>query len=233
VSAGQLLTYSITVSNAGPDAAPGVRLVDILSKRVAFVAADSPTCTPTGRRVICNLGTLEPGASLTLSIQGRPARATRPYRAVNTVTVGKRESDSRLANNRSREGTRVESPPPVLCAGRPADIVGTTGDDDLIGTNGPDVIASLGGSDHVVGLGGNDIVCGSGGDDTIRGSGGNDTVRGGGGNDLLKGGDGADSLLGKGGDDELAGGRDNDVLRGGGGNDGCRGGGGGDIKRSC
>ena len=233
VKAGEILTYSIQVSNAGPDAAQKVRLVDTLSKRVTFAAVDFPSCTSSTRRVICQLGTLAAGAVQNVTVQVRPMRAPRPYTAVNVVSVGERKSDPRPANNTQQIGTRVESPPPVLCAGRVANIVGSNGDDDLVGTNGPDVIALLGGSDQVVALGGDDVVCGSGGDDTIRAGSGNDTVRGGGGNDVLKGGDGDDKVEGKSGNDQLEGGRGNDVLKGGRGADSCRGGGGADIKRSC
>ncbi len=233
VRAGELLTYAIQVSNAGPDPAEDVRLVDTLDKRAAFVAVDVAGCSATKRRVICNLGTLAAGAVQNVSVQVRPEAAARPYGAINSVSLGKRKTDTQLPNNDSRISTRVESPPPVLCAGRVANIVGTDGDDTLTGTEGPDVIALLGGNDVVVGLGGDDLACGSGGDDIIRGGAGNDVARGGGGNDALKGGDGDDRLEGKGGDDQLAGLQGNDILKGGGGSDSCRGGGGVNVKRSC
>ena len=233
VKAGELLTYAIQVSNAGPDPAEDVRLVDTLDKRVAFAAVDHPSCKATSRRVICTLGTLAAGAVQNVNVQVRPESASRVYTAVNHLSIGKRKSDTQPPNNDSQVGTQVESPPPVICAGRTANVVGTAGNDTLVGTEGADVIALLGGNDEVVGLGGDDLVCGSGGDDTIRGGAGNDAARGGGGNDALKGGDGDDRLEGKGGDDQLAGLQGNDVLKGGGGSDSCRGGGGVNVKRSC
>ena len=47
-------------------------------------------------------------------------------------------------------GTTAGAPPP-LCAGRPATIVGTSGNDRLEGTAGDDVIAGLGGNDRLAG----------------------------------------------------------------------------------
>lgn len=69
------------------------------------------------------------------------------------------------------------------CAGRPAGIVGTGGDDVLVGTPGDDVI-------H--GLTGNDTIDGGGGDDTICGGAGRDELSGGPGADFLVGGPGID-----------------------------------------
>ena len=231
VMAGDLLTYAIHVSNAGPDPADNVRLVDTLSNHVEFVSADSTStsCTGSKRRVVCELGTLASGATQDVTVQVRPEAARHAYGATNVVSVGKRKTDPRPANNDSRISTRVETPPPVFCAGRQATIVGTDGDDDLEGTNGRDVIALLGGSDQVATFEGNDLVCGAGGDDLIRGGGDDDIIRGGGGNDILKGGNGDDRLEGKAGKDLLKGGSGTDLLKGGGGPDVLKGGGGADL----
>jgi hypothetical protein len=91
--------------------------------------------------------------------------------------------------------------PGATCKGKPATIIGTSGDNLLTGTNGPDVIAALGGNDKASGLAGNDLICGGAGKDT------------------LKGGPGADSLLGQAGKDKLKGGGAKDICKGGKGND--------------
>jgi hypothetical protein len=62
----------------------------------------------------------------------------------------------------------VDAAPP-MCDGKPATIVGTTGDDVLRGTDGDDVIVGRGGSDRLVGRGGNDALCGGNGDDVLVG----------------------------------------------------------------
>jgi uncharacterized repeat protein (TIGR01451 family) len=232
---GQTVTYVVVVSNLGPDTADNVRLVDRIPTRVDFIDAQGPAgpCPRDQRRVVCELGALAPSATSTVTIRVEPARDRDHYRIVNVASVGKRKSDVRLTNNTSRETTRVDTPPPVICAGRVASIVGTDGDDVLIGTEGPDVIAALNGNDDVIGLGGNDFICGSGGRDVTSGSGGEDSVKGGGGDDKLKGGDGNDRLQGKGGRDRLDGGGGSDVLKGGRGGDRCLGGAGSDVRRSC
>ena len=105
-------------------------------------------------------------------------------------------------------------PPPVFCAGVPATIFGTPGDDRLLGTEGRDVIAGLGGSDLIYAGGGDDLICGGGGDDVISGGAGNDRLVGGPGSDELSGDAGDDAVLGGGGNDRLAGGAGSDGLRG-------------------
>src|SRR4051812_40090838 len=105
------------------------------------------------------------------------------------------------------------------CHGRPATIVGTTGDDlgpgDIVGTPRRDVIDGLGGNDVIDGGGGGDLVCGGPG---------RDFSGGGWGSDLISGGRGGDVLLGRGGDDFLKGNGGRDALNGRGGFARCLGG---------
>lgn len=108
---------------------------------------------------------------------------------------------------------------PPLCAGHPATIVGTAGDDYLKGTKGDDVIWGGGGNDRIEAGPGNDLVCGGPGNDVIFGEGGNDILLGGGGNDTIDGGSGNDKIYGGPGDDRLLGGWGNDYLAGADGND--------------
>lgn len=91
--------------------------------------------------------------------------------------------------------------PPVLCAGQPATIIGTSGNDTLVGTADGDVIAAGAGNDIVFGLGDNDRICGGDGDDILVGGAGNDVLIGGAGNDILHGGPGFDICIGGPGED--------------------------------
>lgn len=106
-----------------------------------------------------------------------------------------------------------------MCAGLPATIVGTDGNDNLSGGPEDDVIAALGGDDDVAGGGGHDVICGGAGDDRLAGGDGNDTLLGGDGDDRIVGGDGADRLGGGPGNDQLSGGSGNDLIVGGTGGD--------------
>ncbi len=67
----------------------------------------------------------------------------------------------------------------ATCAGVPATIVGTTGDDELAGTAGDDVIAALEGHDTIDAGDGNDLVCGDAGSDHLTGGDGDDDLHGG------------------------------------------------------
>lgn len=79
-------------------------------------------------------------------------------------------------------GTSVSPPARAAvptCAGVPATIVGTGGDDELTGTPGDDVIAGLGGADVIDAGAGNDLVCGDAGPDELVGGSGDDHLHGG------------------------------------------------------
>jgi len=214
VTTGSQLTYSITVSNAGPDAATAVTVTDDLPGHVDFTSATASqgSCADKGKKVTCDLGTLASGASATVTLKVVPTKAGK---ITNTATVTSAETDEYATNNSDNETTTVVDAAVPTCAGRKATIVGTPGADTINGTKKADVIVALTGDDAIFGLGGNDVICAFGGDDFIKGRAGNDLIRAGGG------------------DDSLGGGPGDDTLRGGGGHDSCRGGPGKDIKRSC
>ena len=233
VTLGTEFAYDVVVTNAGPDAANGVEMVDMLASQLDFVAADPSqgSCKQGGKKISCPLGTISSGASATVTIRVVPKKAGQ---VVNEATASTADTDAQQANNTDTETTTVVEPPPApTCAGQDATIVGTEGDDELTGTAKRDVIVALGGNDTILGLGGDDLICAAAGRDVVKGAAGNDQLRTDGGGDLLKGGDGNDALRAGGGDDRLSGGRGADALRGGGGQDACNGGPGSDTQRGC
>lgn len=214
LAGGQPLSYTLTVTNHGPDTAQGVAITDALPGTVNFVSA-SPSqgeCLDSDT-VTCNLGGLGVGGSATVTLVVSPRSAGT---LTNTASVASDKADPSPANNTASAITTVTAP---LCFGRPATIFGTDGNDLIFGTDGNDVIAALGGDDSINGLGGHDRICGGEGADTVIGGSGNDRLSGGAGPDKLYGGQGRDRISGGSGNDRLSGGTGKDRLSGGRGKD--------------
>jgi uncharacterized repeat protein (TIGR01451 family) len=81
-----IVTYTMTVTNKGPDTATNVQLADPAPAGIRYlsVVPGSPTCTVTTALLTCSLGTLEVGQSRTITLT---ARATAVGRHTNTATV--------------------------------------------------------------------------------------------------------------------------------------------------
>ncbi|MBN2505780.1 MAG: DUF11 domain-containing protein [Verrucomicrobia bacterium] len=110
VSIQQLLTYSIRVVNASPDAATGVRLTNVLPAQVTLVGAASSqgACTPAGDRIVCDLGTLPERAVATVTVQVIPAVAGM---LTNAARITRNEPDANPANNEAVVISTVTDPP--------------------------------------------------------------------------------------------------------------------------
>ncbi|HEX5762886.1 MAG TPA: CARDB domain-containing protein [Solirubrobacterales bacterium] len=230
VTVGGTLTYTVTVTNLGPQEATNVVLDDRMPPQSDLVSATSSVgkCEDKGTRVTCQLGKLAKDATATVTIVVRP---TKTGTIDNTASVDSVETDPIPINDSATASTRVTAA--STCRGVPATIVGTPGSDRLVGTGGPDVIAGLGGGDTVISEAGRDLVCSGGGNDRVVAGPALDRVFGGAGADRLLGRGGPDLLAGNPGRDVLKGNAGGDRLRGGGGFDRCIGGGGFDRERAC
>jgi uncharacterized repeat protein (TIGR01451 family) len=228
------LTYTIQVSNAGPQNATGVTVVDRLPSSVDFISATASVgnCAEQGNRVTCSLGELAAkAAAATVTIHVRPTKART---IANTVSVDSIENDPVAANDTADATTTVKAPAQTsVCRGVPSTVTGTPRAERLVGTAGPDVIAGLGGGDVILGRSGRDLICSGGGADTVNAGTAADRVFGGAANDVLRGRGGPDLLAGNPGRDVLFGNAGNDRLRGGAGSDRCIGGAGLDRERGC
>jgi uncharacterized repeat protein (TIGR01451 family) len=239
VTEGSQLSYTIEVTNAGPDPATDVTVTDDLASSDFDLVSTTPSqgnCDVQGsQNITCNLGTLASGATATVTIL---VTTKKPGTVTNTASVTTTESDPQSANNTVTETTTVleaqgGGKPQGTCRTATPTITGTEGNDTLTGTDENDVIFALGGDDTVTGLGGKDLICAGSGNDVAKGQADADVVRGGGGNDNVKGGGANDRVGGGAGRDRLGGGLGADFLNGGTGKDSCNGGPGKDTFRSC
>ena len=83
----QVVTYTLTVSNAGPNDATGVEIQDALALGVIFVSAPGCSFDATTRIVLCTVGDIANGASRTVTITVRPGSDLALSTLTNTATV--------------------------------------------------------------------------------------------------------------------------------------------------
>ncbi|MDY0072771.1 MAG: SdrD B-like domain-containing protein [Thauera sp.] len=123
VKSGEPLTYTILIRNNGPETAANVVLTDTLdsllsSKGVASAnwttsGSTNGNCTGTGagtsKTITCNLGSLENGATATVSMVAYPIHATGANRT-NTAEVYSSTGDPDRSNNsKISDATMVEA----------------------------------------------------------------------------------------------------------------------------
>ena len=106
VTAGDSLNYFFTVTNAGPNAASGVQLVDSLPAGIVpvFFIPSQGTVTYTGGTVAVNLGTIESGNTATFRIG---ANATVSGTLINSCSLSSSSVDPVQANNSAQVTTVV------------------------------------------------------------------------------------------------------------------------------
>lgn len=109
---GQMLTYTLVVTNHGPDSASGVKVTDTPRLALADMHAkpSQGSCT-VGRPLRCSLGTVGNGKTATIVVTGKVMKAGHE---VNTGSVTSSTTDPRPGNNISRARTNVVAPAPKL-----------------------------------------------------------------------------------------------------------------------
>jgi uncharacterized repeat protein (TIGR01451 family) len=99
ITPGEDVTYTLAVTNDGPDPAVDMRVSDPLPSGLTFVSA-SPECSAVGADVTCAVGSLAAGASRTFTITASVASSV-TGRVTNTATVGSDTTDPDPGDNRS------------------------------------------------------------------------------------------------------------------------------------
>lgn len=115
VTAGTNLTWTITVTNSGPDPAPGVIVSDTLPAQLTYVTnnLNPPAgCSATGQTVTCNVGDLDVGQSITFKLvtfvdPATAANAGSPTSVTNTATVSDAAVDDTNVSNNTAQDTAI------------------------------------------------------------------------------------------------------------------------------
>lgn len=107
VRPGQAVSWNVTVTNAGPDAASTWSLTDVVPSGVTNVATTTAGCSVSGSTVTCSGTSLAAGASRTVTITGTAPNVASSTTLRNTATVSSPD-DPTTANNSSTADTAVD-----------------------------------------------------------------------------------------------------------------------------
>jgi uncharacterized repeat protein (TIGR01451 family) len=107
VQVGETLTYTVTVSNAGPRTARDVTVTDSLPKavRVRSISSDDGSCQRRTRTIVCSVAEIAADGAATVTIVVRPTRRGTITNSVSANSVA--PPDPNLANNTATATTEV------------------------------------------------------------------------------------------------------------------------------
>lgn len=107
---GAAVSYTVTVSNAGPNPASAAQLTYTLGAGLTPGTATSTkgTCTTAGSVITCNLGDLSKTDVATITINGTAATAGAQ---TSTASVSSGSVETAAANNAASSATTVTAPP--------------------------------------------------------------------------------------------------------------------------
>jgi len=109
------ITWTIVVTNNGPDTDTGVTIADPMPAGNTFVSATSTQGTCTGGAILnCSIGTMASGASVTITLVTTPSTVGAQ---TNTATVAGSRPETNTANNQASATVQTVGviTPPVFC----------------------------------------------------------------------------------------------------------------------
>ena len=112
-AAGDPLSYTVTVNNAGPSDATLVAVTDTLPTGVTFVSTSGCLNDP-GGVPICDLGAIPAGGLATYTLNVNVDASTPSGIMTNVVSVASATVDPQPANNTDSEDTQVDADPPIV-----------------------------------------------------------------------------------------------------------------------
>jgi uncharacterized repeat protein (TIGR01451 family) len=114
VDPGQVLTYTLAITNAGPSNAPSVTVVDVLPTSLGYVSATGPgwTCNAAGGTVTCDYGSLTVGPAPSITLV-TTVELTATGLITNTASVSSPLPDLMPADNTDTVTTPVNVPTAV------------------------------------------------------------------------------------------------------------------------
>jgi len=123
VIAGSNLTYTITITNNGPDAAESVTVTDILPEATTLIscgATGGGVCSGADNNRAVTFASLAPGASATITLVVNVKCSLGNGRIVsNTATASTATFEPEQSNNTATTTTTVSNPPPIITLNDP------------------------------------------------------------------------------------------------------------------
>ncbi len=111
---GDTITYTITITNNGPDCATGVVMTDTLPSGLTVVGCSTTqgNCSLSGTTFTCNVGTINNGTTSNTATITITANVTCPFTGTNntlnnTATVTSTSNDTDTSNNTANNSTDI------------------------------------------------------------------------------------------------------------------------------